>query len=1636
MTARPVSRGALLRPRALLQLALASLLAGVAHAQVVTLERIAPRGAQRGTSVELSLAGKALSGAENLVFDRAGMSASEVRTDDKGRVRARLAIAADAPLGPHAIRVRTLRGLSGPLVFHVGPLPVIAEAEPNADTASAQAIQLGCTVEGKVSGEDEDVFAVPVLAGTKVRAVVEAVRLGGAGFDPMLELLDASGTVLARGDDSALTRRDSVVQATIAEGEICYVRVRDAALRARRDAPYRLHVDAGPQPLATSDLAVPSAPGLASAPRMLLGPGGPLASATPWARELEFATGAAPAGAVTWWPEASLAPLVLRASSLPTRREVEPNDKARAPQELGSPGADGIAVEGVFARPGDRDRYSVELEKGERIEAVVWARRLRSPVDATLSSTGPDGKFIRAADDSVGVDPVLSITAKQKGKHTIIVSELLGRGGPAHVYRLEITRRTTAVSVGVPGASKQVAVPRGRRATMRFSLERQNLSAPLALDLEGLPAGVTARPTRESTGGDSMIVLFEAADDAPLGVSGATARAHQPGKGDEGASGGLREVLTLVEGPNNTVIEGHLQTRLPVAVIESVPFDVIAEPAPAPLVRGGEQLVRVRIERDAGFTAPVTVGVAVLPGGVRTEGSKRLEGDTLEATFRLEAAGDAAVGESSWIAFAESAIEGAGVRIATAPAAVVVAEPVLALEAKRGIVERESEGTLAVSLKRRDGAPEGDVEVRLVGLPHDVASEVMTLAAGAEDLIFPLRIGPKAPTGNHRGLALKARVAAGEGEIVQTLGGIELRVQRKAAPPKAAKPVVASASRLEKLRAEHAARVDGERAPPAEEQSAPAPGEPASDAPAGAAPAGEGAAMDTAAKDAPKESGASEAGAKDAAKEAGAAGAGTGGEPEAKGAEPGSSDGAPPAAEPAKDPPTGSGGQAADGTAMLRRPRAQLAASAGDEAPSFLNDVVPILTASGCNAGACHGASRGQDGFHLSLFGYDAAGDHGRLLRERLGRRLDLAFPAESLLLTKATGAVPHTGGKLIEPGSVDHEVILRWIEAGAPSDVDTAPRVVGLTLEPTALVLAPGEEAKLSAMARYADGTVRDVTRLALVRTNDASVATLDRSGAVRTGSAGEAFLTAAFATETVGAQVIVRSTPADAPWSDPAEGAAPATWIDELIAEKLRAVGQQPAPLCSDGDFLRRVSLDLVGLPPTPEELRAFEQDARPSPEKRAALVDGLVARPEFLDQWVMRFAEVLLVRSTREISPKSAQAWYRWLRAQLHAGVGIDELMRAQLTAKGDSFSDAEASYFLVERDPKVIAENVAQAMLGVRISCAQCHNHPFDRWTQDDYAGFVAFFSEVRSKRAEDPDERTVYDRRGADFRHPTTNAVVRPKFLGGAAPDVGRRLRRDVLAEWLASPENPWFARNIANRVWAAYMGRGVVEPVDDVRVTNPPSSEPLLAALGARLAGSGFDLRDLAREIVLSRAYQRTSDARLPSGDAVGDWDRRNFAAFQVRRLRAETLSDSLAAVTGVVEDLPRLAPGVRATELGDGADASYFLRVFGRAPRETSCACEVSDAPSLSQALHLVNGATVHAKVARGGVVKALIDAGLDDAAAVDALYERALCRAPVDAERAAVLEVLAEAGDARKAALEDVFWALLTSNEFLFQR
>ncbi len=700
-------------------------------------------------------------------------------------------------------------------------------------------------------------------------------------------------------------------------------------------------------------------------------------------------------------------------------------------------------------------------------------------------------------------------------------------------------------------------------------------------------------------------------------------------------------------------------------------------------------------------------------------------------------------------------------------------------------------------------------------------------------------------------------------------------------------------------------------------------------------------------------------------------------------------------------------------------------ADAGTDRPiSFQLDVMPVFMRGGCNTGACHGSARGQDGFLLSLFGFDPESDHFRLTREMPSRRLNLAVPAESLLLEKAVGSVPHTGGKRFDVDSEYYRTLLRWIEAGAPADSGEVASLERLELFPPEIVLeGPDAGQQMVARAVYSDGTDRDVTHLAAFLSNNDNSAEIDSTGMVRAAKRGEAFLLARLDTETVGSQVLVLA--AGSAYSPSDE--QPANYIDELIDEKLRKIRMLPSPLCSDEVFLRRVTLDIVGRMPTIEEQEQFLADA--SPAKRDAVIDRLLESKEFSEIWAMQFAEMLMMRSTNQLSYKSMFLYWDWLNRNIADNVPLDDMVRELLASTGGTFSAPATNFYQVENDTLKTAENVAQSLLGIRMQCAQCHNHPFDRWTMDDYYAFAGFFAQIGRKPGEDYREQIIFDRGGGEVRHPVGNRVVPVKFLGGDRPEVAPgEDRRAVLAEWLTAPDNPYFAPAIANRVWTHFFGLGIVEPIDDVRISNPPSNPQLYEALGRKLVEYDYDLKRLVRDICRSNAYQRSTQANESNRE-----DQRNFARARVRRLRAEILLDSISQVTETRDKFRGLPLGARAVQIADGATTNYFLTTFGRSPRETVCACDVKTEPTLSQALHLLNGDTVAGKVVQGGVVKRLLEAGNTPEQVVEQLYRRCLCRPPGEQERAALLAAVAEA-DNTQAALEDVFWAVLNSQEFLF--
>jgi hypothetical protein len=693
---------------------------------------------------------------------------------------------------------------------------------------------------------------------------------------------------------------------------------------------------------------------------------------------------------------------------------------------------------------------------------------------------------------------------------------------------------------------------------------------------------------------------------------------------------------------------------------------------------------------------------------------------------------------------------------------------------------------------------------------------------------------------------------------------------------------------------------------------------------------------------------------------------------------------------------------------------------------SFRHDVMPIFLRGGCNAGGCHGSSRGKDGFRLSLFGFDPAGDYFRLTREQAVRRVNLSIPEESLLFTKVTGKVPHTGGKTFEPDSVHAKTLRDWVAAGAQSDVATAPTVTKVELFPPRVVMeGEGVKQRYIAVAHYSDGRTRDIGDLALFMSNNESSAAVDADGLATAGARGEAFVMARFDTHTVGSQTLV--LPQGVEFTPTEE--TPVNYIDELVGVKLRTMRINPSGICSDEEFLRRVSLDVVGRLPTRDEYDLFMNDS--NPQKRAQKVDELLERKEFAEIWALKWSELLMVKSVpNRVEYKPMFLYSQWITRQIASGVPLDQMVRNLLGASGGSFSSPAVNFYQIEETTQKTAENVAQVFLGTRLQCAQCHNHPFDRWTMDDYYSFTAFFSQIGRKTAEDYRETIIFDQRSGEATHLVDGRAMRPKFLGDAEPDVSKRDRRAVLADWITAPENPYFAVNVANRVWAHFMGVGVIEPVDDVRVSNPASNPDLHAKLGAKLIEYKYDLRQLVRDICNSHAYQRSSEP-----NETNSTDSRNFARAQVRRIPAEVLLDCLCAVTGAPEKYPGLPMGARAVQIADGGLSTYFLTTFGRAPRNTVCACEPKTEPTLSQALHLLNGSAVHDKINEGKLVETMIEAGKKPNEIVEEIYLRCLGRKPTEAESQRIAELY---GTAEKpvAELQDVFWAVLNSREFLFNK
>jgi hypothetical protein len=711
------------------------------------------------------------------------------------------------------------------------------------------------------------------------------------------------------------------------------------------------------------------------------------------------------------------------------------------------------------------------------------------------------------------------------------------------------------------------------------------------------------------------------------------------------------------------------------------------------------------------------------------------------------------------------------------------------------------------------------------------------------------------------------------------------------------------------------------------------------------------------------------------------------------------------------------------------------------DVPSFRQDIMPVFFRAGCNAGSCHGAARGKDGFMLSLFGYDPAGDYFRIVNDVAGRRVNTAVPEQSLLLRKATGAVPHTGGEVFDKKSEYYQTIMRWIAAGAPDDAAGVPTTVEIELVKDSFVFEgeTGSDA-LRVIALTSDGAKHDVTTLARFHSNNVSVAAIDEFGHFKAVHAGDTDVFARYSRFAVGAKVTVLPRNDNFRWPNPKAF----NYIDEHVFTRLEKLRIAPSELCDDETFLRRVTLDLSGLPPTIEEYRAFMADTRP--EKRPLKIDQLLANDNFADLWTDLWGEQLRIMGGNYAPDathiKAADAFYEWIRRQMRTRRPLNEFVSEMVTASGSNLTNGPANLYTMmvhspRLAPKAFASDFSQVFLGVQLQCAECHNHPFDRWNMDDYYGFVSFFTGVKRKPGVEPRETRIYfDPTVPPATHLRDDRPVPAKILGAIEPVKPGADPRRALATWLTAPENELFSRNLANRIWAQLMGRGIIHPVDDIRVTNPPANEPLLDALAKHLVASRFVLHALVRDICNSRTYQLSSRP-----NETNTRDTRQFSRAYLRRLRADVLSDTIVAVTGVSKNFSGFPEGTRAIDYyprssGATEGPNYgdeFFKTFGRSSRGTICACETKSAPTISQTLHLSVGDTITPRLAAGGKLKALIDSKPSPEAVLEELFIRTLGRRPSEKETND-LRVLVGTEVKNPKVYEDIFWALLNSTEFLF--
>lgn len=698
-----------------------------------------------------------------------------------------------------------------------------------------------------------------------------------------------------------------------------------------------------------------------------------------------------------------------------------------------------------------------------------------------------------------------------------------------------------------------------------------------------------------------------------------------------------------------------------------------------------------------------------------------------------------------------------------------------------------------------------------------------------------------------------------------------------------------------------------------------------------------------------------------------------------------------------------------------------------DVAVNFPNEVVPVFTKFGCNGGGCHGKSGGQNGFALALLGFEPKEDFDHLVKEARGRRLFPAAPDRSLLLLKAAGGLPHGGGQRIDRDSPPYNVIKRWIEQGMPYGNESDPVVARIEVLPEETLMERNAQQQIAVVAHFSDGSSKDVTRMTQFDSNDSEMAEVSPTGLVTTGHlTGSVAIMARY-------QGHVDTFRATVPLGVPSENFPPAkNFIDELVFKKLKQLGLPSSAVCDDSTFLRRVTIDIAGRLPNVAETEAFLKDN--DPNKRDKAIDSLLASTDYAEFFANKWSAILRNKRNNNETKSPTFAFHAWIRQSLHENKPYDQFVRDVIAASGDFRSSPGTVWYKEVKDKSAQLEDTAQLFLGLRIQCARCHHHPFEKWSQQDYYGFEAFFSRVGQKPGPLPGNESpkiIYHQRGiAQSSNPKTGAAVKPTGLGSPPMELGEDVDpRQKLVDWMAAKDNPFFGPALANRYWKHFFGRGLVDPEDDMRVTNPASNPELLAALGKHFVDSGFDMKNLIRTICTSQTYQLSA---IPN-----DWnqdDKQNFSRYFPKRLHAEVLLDAIDELTQSKSRFGGVPADFTAVALPDNAFNSYFLTVFGRPEASSACECERSSDANLAQSLHLLNSQEIQQKVGGPRAQQLAGDKERAPEVKIRELYLVAFSREPAPEEVTIAVEHLKKNEADPKRAYEDIIWALINTKEFLF--